>query len=116
MSRILKTTLERLLGARIGIAAWRHLAAAISRRFLDSERAEIDALGSQGGFPIPQGLEEGESEDDSENDDPSILFGGDAIYDLQSGPTSSTSRLVYGREAHSGPSIAGLPERYRAIS
>jgi hypothetical protein len=97
MRRIMQQYSERHLQARVGISAWRHIAIAISNRYLNK------AFG--------QGRDEG---DEYDEDDEGAL---DSIWDLQAGHSSHVAGMVYARELQQGAfGTAERRDKFRVIS
>ncbi|KAK3896340.1 ATP-dependent DNA helicase, partial [Staphylotrichum tortipilum] len=87
----------RLLGQRVGLSAWRHVAIAISNRYLN--KAFGDDVGEDGEF---------------DEDEEGTL---DNIWDLQAAHTTHVAGLVYARELQQGPSgTAARRDQFRSAS
>jgi hypothetical protein len=95
MRRVLLQYSERLLGSRIGISAWRHIAIAISNRYLN------EAFGKDSG--------EGEGDEDD--------GGPDSTWDLQAGHSTHVAGMIYARELQQGTiGTAVRRDRFREVS
>lgn len=91
----------RVIGIRLTVASWRHIAIAISRRYLRGAftTSETD--------PKQAGNDGNASSEDSEDD----------IWDLQAGHGSHIAGLVYGRgTSDMAYTTAARQEKYRSIS
>ncbi|KAI3144663.1 hypothetical protein CBS147317_9724 [Penicillium roqueforti] len=106
-SQRLREVLQResrlgLNGQTVNIASWRHIAIALSRRFLRTTSA----------FP-QNSMEERESEDAPEDD----ADAEDSFQDLQAGHSSHVAGMVYGRQIHEAPgTMAFRRTMFRQIS
>lgn len=97
--RILQSHSERLMGHKLHVSAWRHIAIAIANRYLNK------AFGASG--------EEGEGGDEDEDEDGIE----DSIWDLQAGHGTHVAGMVYAREIQQGGfSTAVRRDRFRAVS
>lgn len=91
--RIIQRHSERLMGTRLNISAWRHMAIAISNRYLNQAFKEE-------GF--------GDEDDDDIEDNPA---------DLQAGHGTHVAGMIYARELQQGGfGTAARREQFRAIS
>ncbi|KAK4232713.1 DEAD-like helicase, partial [Achaetomium macrosporum] len=97
MRRALQQHSGRFLGTRVGTSAWRHIAIAISNRYLNKAFGE-DVAG------------EGEVDDDEDGT-------ADNIWDLQAAHSTHVAGLVYARELQQGTfGTAARRDRFRAVS
>ena len=93
--RIIQQYSARLLGTRLNISAWRHIAIAIANRFL-KER-----------FGDEIGDEYNEDDDDAD----------DSIYDLQTGHGTRIAGMIYARELEQGAfGTAARRDKFRMVS
>jgi superfamily II DNA helicase RecQ len=96
MRRVLVQHSERLLGCRVGISAWRHVAIAISNRYLN------EAFGRDGGDGEGDGDEDGVA---------------DSAWDLQAGHSTHVAGMIYAREMQQGAmGTAARRDQFRAVS
>jgi hypothetical protein len=97
MRRVMQQYSSRFLGTRVGVSAWRHIAIAISNRYLN--KAFGDDVGQDGEF---------------DEDDEGTL---DSIWDLQAAHSTHTAGLVYARELQQGVlGTAARRDQFRAVS
>jgi superfamily II DNA helicase RecQ len=95
--RVVQQHSERLMGQKISISMWRHIAIAIANRYLNKAFGQDDVEGERGED------DEGEVED--------------SAWDLQAGHGTHVAGMVYARELQQGVfSTAARRERFRAIS
>jgi RecQ family ATP-dependent DNA helicase len=99
LRRILQSHSERLMGHKLNISAWRHIAIAIANRYLNK------AFGESGQY--------GEGGDEDEDEDGID----DNVWDLQAGHGTHVAGMVYAREIQQGVfSTATRRDRFRVIS
>ena len=99
MKRILQECSSRYLGVRLTISAWRHIAIAISRRYLQGEFKEGGGCGDG-----DEGSEDEEDEEDNE-------------WDLQAGHGTYVAGMIYGRMLQQGAAgTASRREEFYRIS
>ena len=105
MRRVIQDLAVRHLGTKLNISSWRHIAVAISRKYLRGL-----ANGGDDGRPA-----ELATYDDSETDGEDLIPNN--AWDLQAGHTSFTAEMIYGREAWQGSTgLAARQEQFRQIS
>ena len=105
MRRVIQDLAVRHLGTKLNISSWRHIAVAISRKYLRGP-----ANGGDDGRPT-----ELATYDDSETDGEDLIPNN--AWDLQAGHTSFTAEMIYGREAWQGSTgLAVRQEQFRQIS
>jgi RecQ family ATP-dependent DNA helicase len=95
--RVVQRHSERLMGQKINISAWRHIAIAIANRHLNKAFGQ-DNVDGEGGEEDEDGIE-------------------DSAWDLQAGHGTHVAGMVYARELQQGVfSTAPRRERFRAVS
>lgn len=112
MRRIVQDLAARHLGTKLNISSWRHIAIAISRKYL---------RGYAGGPPLSPGARAGPASVELATYDDSETDGEDSVpnnvWDLQAGHSSHTAEMVYGREALQGSTgLAARQEQFRQVS
>ncbi|KAF4477887.1 Bloom syndrome protein-like protein [Colletotrichum fructicola Nara gc5] len=95
--RIMQQHSERLVGSKINISGWRHMAVAIANRYLNEAFGRAD-----------------DKTNDNDDDDVGVE---DSALDLQAGHGTHVAGMIYGRLYQEAPfGTAALRDRFRAVS
>ncbi|KAF5484112.1 Bloom syndrome protein-like protein [Colletotrichum fructicola] len=98
--RIMQQHSERLVGSKINISGWRHMAVAIANRYLNEAFGRAD--------------DRNNDNDDNDDDDVGVE---DSALDLQAGHGTHVAGMIYGRLYQEAPfGTAALRDRFRAVS
>ncbi|KAF4480637.1 hypothetical protein CGGC5_v011645 [Colletotrichum fructicola Nara gc5] len=98
--RIMQQHSERLVGSKINISGWRHMAVAIANRYLNEAFGRADD----------------KNNDNNDNDDDDVGVE-DSALDLQAGHGTHVAGMIYGRLYQEAPfGTAALRDRFRAVS